>query len=133
MTEPMTPTFEVGQRWRYRTRPGETDSTLQIVRIRVLPTGRRIFSIGVDRIRLQNSSDRGFQDCLPHAPVDEPSLRSSVSALVESNLDEPATFAPAHDLWAEAFDHGQAGVFNIPVADVLQVIEDAWRHGQSLG
>lgn len=87
MSETLPVPFEVEQRWRDRTRPDETSATLQIVRIRTLPIGAGVLSIHVAGIRLRVSDDGRVQDCLPHAPIDEPSLRGSVAEIVTAIED----------------------------------------------
>ena len=120
--------FKVGQVWTYRTRPGEEASRLYIARVDNLPN-LTAFHISVDGLRLKNPhSAAGYQTVLPHAPVDEETLKASVVSLAAENAPMP-DISEGYGHWREAYDSGQGGVFNIPVAKIIEYIESIVAKG----
>ncbi len=115
--------YEVGQVWEYKTRPGEEASKLYIAKIDKHEKIGKIFHIYVDGLHIRNDRvESGFQEALPHAPVDTSTLDASVTKLVETTKDVPVV-SDGYDIWKKAFDSGQGGVFNIPVAKIVEYIE----------
>lgn len=115
--------YEVGQVWAYKTRPGEEASRIYIAKIDEDATLGKIFHIYVDGLRIKNRrTDSGFQTALPHSPVDESTLDASVTNLVETVEDLP-DISEGYAYWKDAYDSGQGGVFNIPVAQIIEYIE----------
>ena len=112
--------YAAGQVWKYRTRPGEESSQLYISRVDHLPEGLA-FHIYLDGLHLKNPA--GEQSSLPHAPVNEETLKASVTALVTERAQVPDV-SKGYNIWREAYDRGEAGVFDIPVAEVVQFIEE---------
>jgi hypothetical protein len=119
--------FRVGQRWKYRTRPGEEDSILTILRIEAVdsrPTPRRIVHIRVDGVALRTSvaDPSHVQRSLPHLPFDRDTLDREVVELVGTSAQVP-DFAEGYAQWRDA----RGGAFTIPIAEVLTVLENAAR------
>jgi len=115
-------TFEVGQVWNYRTRPGEEASRLYIARVDHL-ANLTAFHISVDGLRLKNPHlASGVQTVLPHAPVDQEALNASVVSLAAESAPMP-DISDGYARWREAYDSGRGGVFNIPVAKIIEYIE----------
>ncbi|MGI9516003.1 MAG: hypothetical protein ACR2NP_03065 [Pirellulaceae bacterium] len=110
--------YEVGQVWTWRTRPGEEDSRLIIVKTTDLPEGRA-YSIFLEGIKLDTGSGE-TQESLPHAPVSAEVLDASVMELVETREQLP-DFEWAWQEWRDE----EGGVFSIPVAEILDTIEQA--------
>jgi hypothetical protein len=65
------------------------------------------------------------QDHLPHAPVTRQALEASVTELVQEGAALP-DISEGYAVWLLAFEKGQAGVFTLPVAQIVQHIEDAF-------
>jgi len=59
---------------------------------------------------------------LHHSPVDKSTLDASVTNLIDAVNDVPDVSA-GYKVWKEAFDSGRGGVFNIPVATIIESIE----------
>lgn len=112
--------FEAGQIWEYRTRPGEESSRLYIARVDQL-RGGAAFHIFLDGLHLKNPG--GEQSSLGHAPVNEETLKASVTSLVAERANVPDV-SEGYNLWRAAYDRGEAGVFDIPVANLIQFIEE---------
>lgn len=118
--------YQAGQIWSYKTRPGEEASRLYIARVDRELSARPIFHIYVDGLQLKNAlMEGGVQKNLPHAPVSQESLDSSVVELLQAEAPMP-NIGEGYALWRLAFGRGEAGVFTIPVKDVVQYIEDAF-------
>ena len=117
--------FEAGQVWMYKTRVGESDSRLYIVRVDVWPNGKRIFHIHVDKLEIKNPlMAGGIQTDLPHAPVSEETLRKSVTRLQKYAGSLP-DIAEGYAAWKHEYDQGGAGVFTISVPEIITLVEDA--------
>lgn len=115
--------FRSGQIWRYQTRLGEEHSKLYIVKVDVIDD-ESVFHIYVDGLFLANPYVAGgLQSCLPHAAVIKNSLACSVT-----NLEEDTTRMPdmteGYKIWHAAFKQGEAGILDIPIASVVQLIKD---------
>ena len=116
--------YSVGQVWSYRTRPDESESKLYIVRVTESDKLGPIYNIFLDGLSLKNPHIEGDQDVLPHAPVSAETLDASVTALVETRHSDLPDISEGYQTWKEAFDAGNAGVFTIPVSNIVQYIED---------
>ncbi len=119
--------FREGQAWSYRNRPGEEASLIYIARIdRDLGT-KPIFHLYIDGLKLKNPLIEGqVQDVLHHVPASQEALEASVVELVQAAAGVP-DISEGYAIWRTAFEKGQAGVFTIPVAQIVQHIEDAFN------
>lgn len=121
-----SPKYRVGQVWAYRTRPGEESSNLYIVRVSSSGKGGDVYSIYLDGLSLKNPYvEGGIQHIMPHSPLTAESLDSSVTSLISEWTREPEGFAEAYEEWRTEFDNQRAGAFILPVAQILQMIEDS--------
>ena len=117
--------YAEGQLWRIRARPGEDEATLLINRIEHDPRCGAIHHIGVFGVRLDNPlSASGLTTELPHFPVSRATLDASCVELLGVRAPDPE-YRRGYDVWREAFDAGQAGVFDVPVADIVAFVQDA--------
>lgn len=115
--------YEEGQVWKYKTRAGEEESLLYIVKIDEVKGYGRIYHIYVDGLKIKNPhTESKIQDNLPHAPVDESTLNESVTQQFKGSKAIP-DISNGYKLWKEPFDKGEAGVFNIPVKRIIEHIE----------
>lgn len=122
--------FRAGQIWRYDTRPGEEGSRLFIARIDRGPSTQSIYHIYLDGLQLKNPLFAGgVQGHLPHAPVTRQTLETSVTTLEAEDATMP-DIAEGYATWLLAFEKGQAGVFNQPVKEIVQIIEDAFAQAK---
>lgn len=122
-------TYEVGQVWRYKTRPGEEGSRLHIARIDEEPGGVVVYHLFVDGLSLKNTHlAGGVQAELPHSPVGRETLDASVTELERVDADPPDV-SEGYAEWRRAFDAGQGGYFTMPVADILDTLEAAAAGG----
>jgi hypothetical protein len=118
--------YAAGQVWKYKTRSGEENSLLYIVRIDKHDDLGQIYHIAVDNLSIKNPRvETGISNYLPHAPVSVVTLDSSVISLVEARADNLPDISEGYQTWREAFDKGSGGVFTIPVAEIIQLCENA--------
>ena len=116
--------YSEGQIWKYKTRKGEENSLLFIVKVDNEKGYGNIYHIYIDGLKIKNPHiSSGIQNQLPHAPVDDKTLSESVTALVSKTSNSP-DISEGYKSWRESFDKGEAGVFNIPASKIIQYIED---------
>ena len=117
--------FQAGQVWAYKTRDGEAASTLLIDKVESDPKLGKIFHVSVSGVRVKNpKAASGLTTDLPHFPVSTQTLEQSCIRIVGHAEPNPA-YLPGYAEWKRAFDQGQAGVFTIPVAEIVGGIESA--------
>lgn len=116
--------FAPGQRWAYRTRPGEEGSTLVVLRRELLGGEQPALHIQLQGLRLKNPMTAGgVQTALGHLPMSEEAVRASVTELLETGVQ--ADDGGGYAQWREAHERGEAGVFTLMVAEVVQALEEA--------
>ena len=71
----------------------------------------------------------GIQEMLPHAPVTQSVLEEGVIDLVADDgpLADDPDFEESYWQWREPFDRGEAGVFTVPLTEILDIVEQAIR------
>lgn len=117
-------TFDVGQVWSYRTRPGEEDSRLYVARVDRDLGSKPIIHIYVDGLKLKNPLfEGGVQDHLVHVPISQEALVASVIAMTREGVIPP-DISEGYVIWREAFLEGRTGVYTISVQQIVQYIED---------
>jgi hypothetical protein len=125
-----TQNYQTGQIWKYRTRTGETDSQLVIINSIPVAGHGNIYSVAVEGVKLKNPwIVGGIQTNLPHAPVSAGALDLSVVELVGIRPSPLEEYGDAFREWKEPFDRGEAGVFTISVAEILDCVEEAVSNG----
>ncbi len=124
-----TEAFVPGQVWRYRTRPGEEGSRVHVARVEAGPDGGIVVHVKVTGVVVPRPGrpDPGPEDVY-HLPMAEAALRASVLELTADPLDIDG-FVAGYRSWTERADAGEAMVFDLTVAEVLQMIE-ARMNGQ---
>ncbi|PNY82436.1 hypothetical protein [Deinococcus koreensis] len=116
--------FAPGQRWLYRTRPGEDTSTALILGREAVPQGE-VLHLCLDGLTLLNPlMDGGVQTSLAHVPVTGDALRASVETLIEVGVPLPPDTSPI-DRWSEEARRGEAGAFTLPLAEIVGALEQA--------
>ncbi len=123
--QPPQDRYTEGQVWTFHPRPGEDGATLLINRVESHPKLGEIFHISVFGVRLDNPVVPGavITD-LPHFPVSRETLDKSCLELQGTRAPNPE-YLPGYDQWREAFDAGKAGVFDIPVSEIVDVVQQA--------
>lgn len=116
--------FQAGQVWTYETRPGEEISRLVVCKVEPDTKLGKIVHIQVAGVAVKSpDSPGGVSGIVGHMPISEESLRASVLTLEATSKDLPE-YKEGYQIWQEAFDKGEASVFEISVAQGLNFMED---------
>lgn len=119
--------LETGQVWTYATRPGEEDSRVTIGKLERLKDGTGVVHVRIDGLELQNSmAPGGVTQEIVHAPVHEVPFRKSIREL-EGHAKRLPNFQEGLLDWKRAFGTGEADVFNVPLAEIVDWLEESFR------
>src|SRR5437868_8252923 len=89
---PVSPAeFLPGQVWSYKTRAGESDSTLTILKVENYSDLGRVVHIRVDGVRIKNALRGNTVIEVPHLPFKEAAVQASVTKLLRT-LDKTPDF-----------------------------------------
>lgn len=124
--------FAPGQRWTYRTRPGEDTSTLLVLGCDPRrpdregtggDAGGSVVSVRLDALQMRGPEGPGSHISeLSHTPVAEENVRESVLELLEEGAPLPADLS-GYQGWQLDYEKGEAGFFTVPVAEILDLLE----------
>jgi hypothetical protein len=122
-------TFQPGQVWRYRARPGEEDSTLTVLKVETHPELGVIVHVAVSGVRVRNPlAPSGYAGEIGHLPFAEEAVLDSVTDRVQGGAPTGAG-EEGYREWRRAFDAGEGGVFTTSVAEAVGFIEQALGQG----
>ncbi|WP_255991619.1 hypothetical protein [Chitinolyticbacter albus] len=117
--------FAEGQLWSYKTRKGEENSRVLINKIETNAKLGKIYHISVLGVKVKNPHIAGgISTDLPHFPVSAETLKKSLIKLNGKSQPNP-DYQEGYKTWKNAFDKGEAGIFTIDVADIVDVVEQA--------
>lgn len=117
--------YKVGQEWNYKTRKGEENSTLKILKLEEYPTHGRVIHISIVGLKVINpDSKEGFANEFTHIPISEKALDESVTELKNEKVKIPE-FIEGYAYWKKEFDQGVAGVFSISVSEIVDLMEES--------
>lgn len=118
--------YEPGQVWSYRTRPGEEASRLTVLKVEPHGTaGEPAIHVRLDDVKLANPRvEGGVSREISHLPFSEEAIDRSVTELLESDVPLPDNLE-GYETWKREADEGNAGIFTLPVAEVVSVVEQA--------
>lgn len=121
---PETTKYKVGQEWNYKTRKGEENSTLKILKIEEYPTHGKVIHISIGRLKVGNPDiEKGFANEFTHIPISEKALDKSITELKNEKIKLP-DYIDGYDYWKKEFDQGIAGVFSISVSEIVNDMEE---------
>ena len=105
LVDTKTAKYHVGEKWRFRSRPGEDTATLTILKVESdEKRGVTIVHITVEGVRIKAAhAPSGFSETVGHMPFDEPAIAKSVTKL----------------------DSGKGGIFTITVGEGIAFLEKA--------
>ncbi|MDQ1855630.1 hypothetical protein [Chryseobacterium sp. WLY505] len=117
--------YRVGQQWNYKTRPTEKNSTLTILKIEEYPETGKVIHISVSGLKMKNpASPTGYAENLSHLPLSEEALNKSVISLKKEAYKKPDSLEmDGYSYWKKEFDKGNAGIFTIPVSEIVSTME----------
>ncbi len=116
--------FQVGQIWKYQTRLVDPKSTLRILKVERLHRTTIAVHIQVNGLHTKSASDKQGGGTASHLPFSEEALEASVTELLAANQPLPEDYEEGYGMWRAAFLNGKAGVFAVPVAEVVNMIEE---------
>ena len=123
MTDASAQHFAQGQVWEYSSRPNEAGSTVLINKVESDPKLGLIFHVSVRAVKVKNKrSLSGLTTELPHFPVSAKTLELSVTKHLRMEPPNPE-YMEGYATWRRAFDQGKAGIFTIPIAEIVEVVE----------
>ena len=115
--------YKVGQIWKYQTRPNETESLLTIVKVELQHETEVAVHIHVDGLCIKPNEPGGTPGTTAsHLPFSEQAMDASVIHLI-TQAEQLPSFEEGYKIWREAFLKGEAGIFSITVAQVIDFIE----------
>ena len=124
--------YNVGQEWNYKTRQGEANSTLKILKIEEYLQHGKVIHISIGGLKVRNpNSKEGIAEEFTHIPISEKALDESVTELKNENSKIPK-YIEGYSYWKKEFDKGQAGVFSIPVSEIVNSMEEAILTGNGV-
>lgn len=117
--------YRVGQQWNYKTRPTEKSSILKILKIEEYPETGKVIHISVNGLKMKNPvSPTGFAEYISHLPISEEALDKSVTTLKSQTGKKPDSLEmDGYSYWKKEFDNGNAGIFTIPVSEIVSTME----------
>lgn len=117
--------YSVGQEWNYKTRPTEKNSTLTILKIEEYPETGKVIHISISGLNIKDTtSTTGIADKFIHIPISEEALSNSVTTLKKEAYKKPDSLEmDGYSYWKKEFDNGNAGIFTIPVSEIVSTME----------
>ena len=113
--------YAVGQIWEYKARPEDTGSLLRIGKIENDPEFGVIYHISVVGLRITNpKAPGGYTTEVAHYPVNKGALDASVTRLSKAKTTFP-DIERGYPYWRSARDQGQAGVYEMPIAEIVKL------------
>jgi tetratricopeptide (TPR) repeat protein len=119
--------YSAGQVWKYKTRPGEENSTFTIVKVDKDQLIGTIIHIYLQGLFLKDvHMPDGYSETVGILPFIEEAIGRSATELIREN--EPVReIQNRYEEWKHAFESGGAGVFSITIAEAVAVVEEAIR------
>ena len=110
------PTYKPGQVWSYKTRPGEEESTITILRVESTPKLGTIVHVQIQKWKLENCKGNTGDSTMDHAPFSKAAIDKSVVKLLRTEKDIP-DFDEGYKDWLSHC----GGVYTMSVADALSL------------
>ena len=115
--------YKVGQVWTYKTRKGEENSYLTILKIEDYPKAGVAIHIAIDKLNIKGPrTGKFYGHTISHMPFSLTALDKSVTNIKKESSDLPR-FQEGYNNWKESFVKGDAGIFSITVAEAIEFIE----------
>jgi hypothetical protein len=125
--------FRAGQVWRYRTRPGEEGSRMTVGRVEQSDRGDVFVHVQLHGLDIPNpQAPSGRSTMIQHLPIAEESLAASVVDLVAED-GAIHDFEEGYSTWRESYVAGNAGVFTLSLADIVDVMAKTIATGRRTG
>ena len=118
-------TYQEGQVWSYKTRPQDPHSKLYIVKIEADENLETIYHLYIDGLNMKNPRIKeGIQTTMPHIPASEKTLNESIIQIETGEAIDSEEFNEGYLVWKKEFDKGGAGIWTIPVSEIISYVEE---------
>ncbi|THB72874.1 MAG: hypothetical protein D6B28_04710 [Gammaproteobacteria bacterium] len=108
----------VGQIWKYKARPHESQSTITIVQL-----DNYVVHISISGLKVKDpDADDGLAESIRHLPMEINAFNNSKTKLVGFTEKLPEFEEGLAD-WIKARNRGEAKPISIPVKDVIEQVE----------
>lgn len=115
--------YRTGQVWSYNTRPNEAESEMTILKVESYPPIGNVVHVSIRGLRIMNPRTKeGFVSILPFATFSEDAINRSVLSLTGEKTELP-DYKGAHEAWQQKYQENQGGVFPVPVAEAVALVE----------
>ena len=115
--------YRTGQRWQYKTRPGEEGSRITILRVENVPDLGELVFIAIDGLRVADATaPGGTRATVSFAAFAEAAMEESTLSL-EATADTPEHQA-LYSGWRRAFEDGKAAAFTRTVAEAIDSLQE---------
>ena len=122
--------FKVGQVWKYNTRLGEENSTIEILKVEKYDSIGVVIHISLSGLKLRNPQKQmGYSDEIGHLPLSKEALLKSVTTLV-SESNNLTDYKEGYNNWKEAFDNDEGGVFSTKVNECVKYVEETMSNAK---
>ena len=109
--------------WSYKARPHEEESYFIILKIENDAKLGTIMHIAMRGLKMKNPHNPdGISDTVNHVPFTEDALKRSALKLLKEKVELP-NYAEGYQMWRDAFDAGQAGVYTLTIAEAVEATE----------
>lgn len=116
--------FKIGQIWQYKTRKGEEESRVIILKVDKFEN-EIIVHVSVLNAKIKNSQIKGgISNEIGHLPFSRESIDKSLTKLESSNNELP-DFIDGYKQWKKAFNSGKGGVFTVSVMEAIDYVEQS--------
>jgi len=117
------PKFQPGQLWAFTPPPGQPNARLTILRVEDRGERGTFIHIAISGVTYGDG-----RTTINHLPFAASAIEQSVTTLQQESVPLP-DYKEGYEIWRQAFDAGQAGVFAEPVAEVFGAVTSIARTG----
>ena len=124
LQESLDDKFQVGQKWKYKTRKAEKGSLLIILKIEE-SLNETIVHVAINGLQIKNErAHNGISQNIRLLTFTKEALLKSVTKLKKRKVPLPE-YKSGYLEWKNAYLNAEAGYFGIPVRDAITVIENS--------
>ncbi|MBL4677030.1 MAG: hypothetical protein JKY70_12615 [Mucilaginibacter sp.] len=118
----MTQKIEKGQIWTYNNREGEDDSFIVIIKLDDSNSQNPVAHVSTENLSKPGSEEVDTTTwSIGHAPVQLGILAGALKTLKGYREIE---FNEGYTYWKEEYDKGKAGVWSIPINEMIDLIQE---------
>jgi len=115
--------YAVGQIWQYHTRPGEENSTVQIIGIDKYIDEEAIIHISVKGLKMKTPmTESGISEEIGHLAFSRTAFSESVTNLLGMS-EVSADAKKSHEDWQVEYETEGGGMFTVGIAQMIELVE----------